>query len=160
MVGFDVVCAPGAGRILCGRGAHLSPCQGFQLAVRDEVRPQVANFRILSRKVIDSYNSMGERLRFFGGHLEWLGFEAGYVNVEHGARVGGESSYTFRKLVSLALNTIIAYSDKPLRMSVKAGFAMALLSLLYAVWLGFRKLALDIPVEGWTSLMVSLWFRG
>jgi len=122
--------------------------------------PQVANFRILSRKVIDSYNSMGERLRFFGGHLEWLGFAAGYVDVEHEARVGGESSYTLRKLVALALNTIIAYSDKPLRLSVKAGFAMALLSLVYTVWLGIRKLALDIPVEGWTSLMVSLWFLG
>ena len=122
--------------------------------------PEVANFRIVSRKVIDAYCSMGEKLRFFGGHLEWLGFDTAYIDVEHGARHEGKSSYTLRKLFNLAVDTIIAYSDKPLRLSIKAGFALALGSFLYALYLGFRKLALDIPVEGWTSIMVSVWFLG
>ncbi len=122
--------------------------------------PEVANFRIVSRKVIDVYCSMQEKLRFFGGHLEWLGFSTAYINVEHGARYEGKSSYSFRKLVNLAVDTIIAYSDKPLRISIKMGFLIALGSFFYAMYLTFRKFALDIPVAGWTSMMVSLWFLG
>ncbi len=121
---------------------------------------EVAAFRILSRKVVDAYCSMGERLRFFSGQLEWLGFKTGHIDVEHGARHDGKSSYSLRKLINLAVDTIIAYSDKPLRISIKMGFLIAFVSFLNAVYLVFRKLALDIPVEGWTSLMVSLWFLG
>ena len=99
-------------------------------------------------------------MRFFGGHLEWLGFKVGYIDVNHGARYEGKSSYTLQKLVSLAINTIIAYSDKPLRLSVKGGFLMAFFSFFYALYLAYRKLALGIPVDGWTSIMVSLWFLG
>ncbi len=162
MEGFDVVCARRGRRKdpLWKRCASVAFAKVFGWLSGMKYDPRVANFRILSRKVIDAYTSMGERLRFFGGHLEWLGFEAGFVDVEHGARAEGRSSYTLRKLAALAVNTIIAYSDKPLRLSVKAGFAMALFSLLYAVWLGFRKVVLDIPVEGWTSIMVSMWFLG
>lgn len=119
-----------------------------------------ASFRIISLKVIDAYCSMQEKLRFFGGHLEWLGFPTAYIYVEHGARFEGKSSYTFRKLLNLAANTIIAYSDKPLRLSINAGFMIACFSFFYTIYLTYRKFILDILVGGWTSMMVSLWFLG
>ena len=160
--GYDVVCARRGRRKdpLWKRAASRLFAAAFSWLSGMQYDPEVANFRIVSRKVIDAYCSMGEKLRFFGGHLEWLGFDTAYIDVEHGARHEGKSSYTLRKLFNLAVDTIIAYSDKPLRLSIKAGFALALGSFLYALYLGFRKLALDIPVEGWTSIMVSVWFLG
>ncbi len=162
MEGYDVVCARRGKRKdpLWKRAASVMFAAVFSWLSGMRYDPEVANFRILSRKTIDAYCSMGERLRFFGGQLEWLGFANGYVDVEHGERHDGKSSYTLRKLINLAVDTVIAYSDKPLRISVKSGFLIALGSFLYALLLVFKKFALGIPVEGWTSMMVSLWFLG
>lgn len=162
MEGFDIVCARRGRRKdpLWKRLTSVVFAKTFSWLSGMKYDPEVANFRIISRKVIDAYCSMGEKLRFFGGHLEWLGFQTAYIDVEHGARYEGKSSYTIRKLFKLALDTIIAYSDKPLRLSIKMGFIMASFSFFYAIYLIYRKLILDIPVEGWTSMMVSLWFLG
>ncbi len=162
MEGYDIVCARRGKRKdpLWKRAASVMFAAVFSWLSGMRYDPEVANFRILSRKVIDAYCSMGERLRFFGGQLEWLGFPTGYVDVEHGERYDGKSSYTLRKLINLAVDTVIAYSDKPLRISVKSGFLIALGSFFYALLLVFKKFALGIPVEGWTSMMVSLWFLG
>ena len=162
MEGYDIVCARRGRRKdpLWKRCTSVFFAKTFSWLSGMKYDPEVANFRIVSRKVIDAYCSMGEKLRFFGGHLQWLGFQTAYIDVEHGARHDGKSSYTLRKLINLAVDTIIAYSDKPLRLSIKAGFMMACFSFFYALYLGYRKLVLDIPVEGWTSIMVSMWFLG
>jgi len=57
--------------------------------------PQVANFRIVNRKVISAYNSMQESSRAFGAQVQWLGFTTGYIDVQHDNRYDGESTYTF-----------------------------------------------------------------
>lgn len=83
------------------------------------------NFRIMSRKVVIHFNQMREQLRFFGGLVQWMGFPTASIKVEHAERFEGKSSYTFGKLWKLAAETIIAYSDKPLRLAVRLGFIMA-----------------------------------
>lgn len=120
--------------------------------------PQVANFCILSRKVVDAYCAMQENLRFFRAHIQWLGFNTAYVDVQHGERVYGESNYNIHMLLGMAIDAIIAYSDKPLRFSIKVGFLMSLISLGYALLLVYQHVAYDLPVLGWTSIMVSIWF--
>lgn len=118
------------------------------------------NFRIISRKVVDNYLRMGERLRFFGGLIHWMGFPAAHVAVQHGERLEGKSTYTFAKLWKLATDTIIAYSDKPLRLTVRLGFLMSFISFCYGCYIILRALYAGIPVLGWSSLMVSLYFIG
>src|SRR5262249_46478137 len=54
----------------------------------------VANFSIISRVVIDELNRMQESFRFYGGLLQWMGFEKAYVDVQHDPRTQGESAYT------------------------------------------------------------------
>lgn len=125
-----------------------------------KVDPQVGTLRIFSRKVIDAYCSMRETLRTLGGHMAWLGFTTAYIDVEHGARHSGISSYSLRKRLNLAMDIIIIYSNRPLRFFIKVGFLMAFLSFCFASLLTYRKLILGIPVDGWTSIMVSLWFLG
>lgn len=120
----------------------------------------VGNFRIISRKVVDSVRVMREQLRFFGGLVDWLGFPTAYIEVQHDQRFDGKSTYTFNKLFKLATDTIIAYSDKPLKISIKAGFIMSLLSFCYGAYIVFKALFFSVPVQGWSSLIVSIYFMG
>ena len=122
--------------------------------------PQAGNFRILSRKVINNYRNMRERSRFFGSLINWMGFPFTSVDVQHDERFAGDSSYTFGKLWRLGAETIIAYSDKPLRIAVRLGFFIATCAFLYGIYILFRALFHGSPVTGWSSLIVSIYFMG
>jgi dolichol-phosphate mannosyltransferase len=118
------------------------------------------NFRIMSRQVVENFRRMGEQLRFFGGLVQWMGFPTSSIEVEHSERFEGKSSYTLSKLWKLAAETIIAYSDKPLRLAVRFGFLMAFLSFCYGAYILGRSLVYSSPIPGWSSLIVSLYFIG
>ena len=122
--------------------------------------PQAGNFRILSRKVINNYRNMRERSRFFGSLINWMGFPFTSVDVQHDERFAGDSSYTFGKLWRLGAETIIAYSDKPLRIAVRLGFFIATCAFLYGLYILFLALFHGSPVTGWSSLIVSIYFMG
>jgi glycosyltransferase involved in cell wall biosynthesis len=118
------------------------------------------NFCIMSRNVVMNFRRLGEQLRFFRGLVQWMGFPTSSIEVKHGERFEGKSSYTFVKLWKLATETIIAYSDKPLRIAVRLGFLMALFSFCYGSYILGRALFYGSPVPGWNSLIVSLYFIG
>jgi polyisoprenyl-phosphate glycosyltransferase len=120
----------------------------------------VGNFRILSRKVVLNFRCMREQLRFFGGLVKWMGFPATTIEVEHAYRVGGKSTYTFSKLWKLASETIIAYSDKPLKIAVRFGFVLSFFSFLYGIYITYRALFHGSAITGWASLIVSFYFLG
>ena len=122
--------------------------------------PQAGNFRILSRKVINNYRNLRERSRFFGSLINWMGFPFTSVDVQHDERFAGDSSYTFGKLWRLGAETIIAYSDKPLRIAVRLGFFIATCAFLYGLYILFLALFHGSPVTGWSSLIVSIYFMG
>ncbi len=121
---------------------------------------QTGNFRIVSRKVVNAYRTMRERLRFFGGLVAWLGFPTASIDVQHDERFAGQTSYTFRKLWKLATETIIAYSDKPLRLSIRFGFVISAMAFTYGGYIIYRALVHDAPIMGWSSMIVSLYFLG
>ncbi len=121
---------------------------------------ETGNFRIMSRKVVESFRQMREQLRFFGGIVQWLGFPTASIEVQHAERHEGQSSYTFAKLWKLAAETIIAYSDKPLRLAIRFGFIMALLAFCYGMYVIIRAVMYGVPIMGWSSLIVSLYFIG
>lgn len=121
---------------------------------------QTGNFRIMSRKVVENLRTMREQLRFFGGLVQWLGFPTASIQVEHAERHEGQSTYTYAKLWKLASETIIAYSDKPLRIAVRFGFLMAFLSFCYGLYILIRAALYGVPIMGWSSLIVSLYFIG
>jgi glycosyltransferase involved in cell wall biosynthesis len=118
------------------------------------------NFRIMSRQVVKNFNRMREQLRFFGGHVQWMGFPTTGIQVAHDERLEGSSTYTFAKLWKLAADTIIAYSDKPLRMAARLGLSMAAVSFGFGSFILGRSLVHSSPIPGWSSLIVSLYFIG
>lgn len=125
-----------------------------------EYDAQTGNFRIMSRKVVKNFRQIREQLRFFGGLVQWMGFPTASIEVEHAERFEGNSTYTFGKLWKLAAETIVAYSDKPLRLAVRFGFLMAFFAFCYGVYIFGHALFYGSPVPGWNSLIVSLYFIG
>ncbi len=118
----------------------------------------VASFSIISKKVLNSLKLYKEQNRTFLHLINMLGFKRIEIDIEHAKREEGKSSYSFSKLMNLAVDSIIFQSNKPLKLSIKIGFIISFLSLLYATWLVFRYFVFSIPVEGWTSVMVSIYF--
>jgi polyisoprenyl-phosphate glycosyltransferase len=104
--------------------------------------PQVANFRIISRKVITAYNSMQESSRAFGAQIQWLGFPTGYIDVQHETRYEGKSAYTFKRLLYLAVEVITAYSNKPLKLSIGLGIAISFCAAIASIWIMIRAFLL------------------
>jgi len=120
----------------------------------------VANFSISSKAVIACVRRYRERNRSFPMFLNDVGFRRIAVDVEHAARFAGKSSYSFAKLMDFAIQAIVAQSNKPLRLSIRFGFLLSLLSLMYGGFLIVRYFVQSVAVEGWTTLAVLISFLG
>jgi dolichol-phosphate mannosyltransferase len=119
---------------------------------------RVANFGIYSRKVITAINQFREPIRYFPGLVQYVGFKSTTINITHASREEGQTSYSLKRLFKLALDVILAYSDKPLRTIIKLGLLISLLSfayVAYSLWQWYNDL---IIVPGYTSLIASVWF--
>ncbi|PKP35108.1 MAG: glycosyltransferase [Bacteroidetes bacterium HGW-Bacteroidetes-17] len=118
----------------------------------------IANFGIYHRKVIDAILSMKDSIRYFPTMVQWVGFRKAKIAINHTERVYGQSAYSFKSLINLAFNNIIAFSDKPLRLTVKFGFSLTILSIIYGSTILIKYLTGHISVAGYASLLVSIWF--
>ncbi|OVE79225.1 glycosyltransferase [bacterium I07] len=118
----------------------------------------IGNYGIYHRDVIKSVVAMGDPNKFFPTMVQWVGFKKTKIRLEHHERSAGKSGYTFRSLLSLAINTIIAFSDKPLRLTVKIGSIITIFSIIAGLVMIWRYFTGNIEVSGYTSLIVSLWF--
>jgi dolichol-phosphate mannosyltransferase len=128
------------------------------LLMGEKLDPAIANFGIYRRPVIDAVLEIRELNRSFPMFVRWLGFRQTAIEVRHAERLSGKSSYTLRKLLKFALSNVVAYSNRPLTLSIYFGLAVSGASFLFGAYLVGRYLLHGIGVEGWTSLMVSLYF--
>ncbi len=120
--------------------------------------PAFSNFGIYSRKVIEVVTRWQEEAKYFPAIVSWVGFSQSTLPVEQDRRFSGRSSYTFMKLVRLGVNVIVGFSDKPLKLVMIAGFAIALLSFSMSLFILVAHLMGILTVEGWASIALSLWF--
>ena len=120
----------------------------------------IANFSICSRHVIESVCKFRERNRSFPLFVFEVGFRRATIDVIHAARYEGKSSYNFAKLFDLAIQCILARSNKPLRLSIRFGFMLSILSLIFGGVILFRYLFNEIGVPGWTTLALLISFLG
>ncbi len=118
----------------------------------------VANFGIYKINVIKEVCNLRESIRYFPTMVKWVGFKTAYVDVEHASRQQGESNYNLKKMLNLALDIILAFSDKPLRLIIKLGMSIAFISILMAIYAVYSKITGDVSVSGYASLITSIWF--
>jgi polyisoprenyl-phosphate glycosyltransferase len=119
--------------------------------------PRIGTYSIVTRRVVDAFLQFGDYRRGYVVVLHWLGFARSYVDVEHRERADGASSYSTFRLLALALTIALAYSEKPLHLSIYVGGVLSLLSFVLGLWLIVRYFTSNVGqmALGWTSLIIS-----
>ncbi len=117
-----------------------------------------SNFGIYSRKVVDTVKTLLEYPGIFPFLVRQAGFEVITIEIEHGRRTEGKSSYTLGRKLSLAIDIIFYYSNKPLRMFIHFWLLMALTIFCCGTWCFTRHFLFDYISADWISVMFSLFF--
>lgn len=118
-----------------------------------------ADFRLLDRRAADIVVGFkGENL-FIRGLVKWIGFRQYAIDYSPNQRLSGETKYTFKKMLSLALQGITSFSVKPLYMALYLGFFIAVLSLFFIPY-AIISFVGGHAMAGWTSLIVTVGFLG
>lgn len=133
--------------------------QVFSFLTGTHMDASIANFGIYHRKVIEAILSLGDSIRFFPAMAQWVGFRQAACPVRHATRAAGESSYSWRKLFQLALDNMITFSDKPLRITAWSGLCISILAVLVTLFYLCLALSGSIKVMGYASLILSIWFN-
>jgi len=160
--GFDLVLAQRLERRdnLCKRLSSKAFYRVFGYLTGTVQDPSVANFGICHRRVIRAVLAMGDHVRYFPTMLQWVGFRRAYLPVAHEPRAGGRSAYTPGKLFRLAFDNIVAFSDKPLRLTVQLGMLICTLTAVLGIVFLVKYFRGEVTVTGWASLILSIWFLG
>lgn len=112
-----------------------------------KITPHATDYRLLDRKVVNAFNRLTERNRITRGLVDWLGFEREYVYFEQGARQNGAPTYSFRKLVNLAVNSFTSYSLVPLKMAGYLGLLILGLSIPAGLFMLVEQYVLGDPLN-------------
>jgi glycosyltransferase involved in cell wall biosynthesis len=118
------------------------------------------DFRVMNRKVVNALKRMPEKQRYLRGQIAWLGFNQTYLTYERKGRNAGETGYTYRKMIRLALDAITSFSNWPLRLATLSGFVCSFIGFLLILYTLYGRFVLQQYQPGWASLMVTIVFLG
>jgi dolichol-phosphate mannosyltransferase len=121
------------------------------------IPPDSGDFRLLRRNVVDILRQMPEQHRFIRGMVSWIGGKQVPFLFDRDIRFASETKYPLRRMLSFAVDAIIGFSRRPLKIGGFIGVAAGLLSLLLTSWSLFAW-ALGLTVPGWTSLIAAMSF--
>ncbi len=119
-----------------------------------------ADYRLLSRRALDSLSEYREVNLFLRGLVRLLGYRSAIVEYDRAERFAGESKYPLRKMLSFAWQGITSFSTYPLRLITAMGFLISLLSLGLAGWALITRLFTDEALPGWASSVIPMYFLG
>ncbi|MER7001454.1 glycosyltransferase family 2 protein [Dactylosporangium sp. NPDC000555] len=114
------------------------------------------DFRLISRRVVDSILSMPEYNRFSKAMFVWVGFEVAFINYENVARQGGTTKWTFGKLFNYAMDGLLSFNNKPLRLAIYLGLGMSSIALAYMLWIIGTSLLFGIDSPGYVTLLAAV----
>ena len=118
-----------------------------------------ADFRLMSRRVLEELSNYKEVNLFLRGMVPLIGFKSCSVYYERSERFAGESKYPLRKMLSFAVNGITSFSTKPLKFITALGFIMSIMSVCAFIWAFVAKFC-GFAELGWSSLLCSIWLIG
>lgn len=119
-----------------------------------------ADFRLLSRRALESLKEYGEANLFLRGLVREVGYSSSKVEYERQAREAGESKYPLKKMLSFAWKGITAFSTAPLRMITVLGLMSGFASFSLIAWVLAVRLFTDNATPGWASVLLPLLFIG
>ncbi len=118
------------------------------------------DYILLDRVVMDAFNNIEVRNRFFQGDILWFGYRATFIPYTRQKRTIGRSQYTFSKRLKNALDAILDSSYLPIRFISAAGVIIALVGFLYAIDIAYARLMHDVPFTGFAPIMILLLMIG
>jgi len=121
--------------------------------------PQSADFRLISRRIVDIINQISDPNLTLRGLIPWLGYKQVVLEFNRETRIQGESKYTFKKLFNLAKDCILGFSIAPLRFASIVGVVFLLFSLFFMFFI-FYALFAQIFVPFWAYLTCLVIFVG
>ena len=122
-----------------------------------ELMDGVSEFRLFSRKVVNAIISMQEYNRFSKGIFAWVGFNEKVIEYENQVRTVGETKYSLKFSLNYAIQGILSFNDKPLRMCINFGLFCLLISLAYVLWTFIQYLVVpDSLVSGYFTTIFSV----
>lgn len=124
-----------------------------------ELVPNHADFRLMSKRAVETFLQYPERNIFIRGLIPKLGFKTAEVFYKRTPRMAGESKYPLKKMLAFAWDGITSLTIAPVRLILILGTLSCLLAVGMVVYAIVMKM-LGLIVHGWSSLMVSLWFLG
>ena len=127
--------------------------------VDDEIIFNHADFRMMSNRAVKALMAYPERNLFLRGIVRQLGFQEGYVYYDRKAREAGDSKYPLKKMIAFSIDGITSFSVAPLRFITCVGLIMTFMAFAFIVYALVRNFEGE-TIQGWTSLLVSLWFIG
>lgn len=120
------------------------------------LKSDASDFRTFRKKVADSVVSLEEYHRFSKGIFAWVGFETEYIPYTAAKRIAGKTKWRFAKLFNYAIDGIIGYSTKPLRVATFLGGLTAFAALIYLVIVVLEKLITGIDIPGYATIIVLI----
>jgi glycosyltransferase involved in cell wall biosynthesis len=127
---------------------------------RVHIPQDTGDFRLLSRRAIDSLSRLREQHRFMKGLFAWIGYPQTSVPYHQQPRHAGKTKWSYWKLWNFAIEGITSFTTTPLKVASYLGVTTAMVAFLYAIWIIYKTLAWGEPVAGYPSLMVAILFLG
>lgn len=127
---------------------------------RIEIPEDTGDFRLLSRRAVDSLKQLREQHRFMKGLFVWIGYPHTALPYRRDARFAGTTKWNYWRLWTLALEGITSFTTAPLKLAMYFGFFTALVSFAYAIVIVYQTLVFGNPVAGYPSLIVVILFLG
>jgi len=125
-----------------------------------DIVPGASDFRLLDRAVVDEIKQMNESHLFIRSIISWIGFNKKYIEYRASKRFSGKTKYSIWRMMRFALDGVVSFSIKPLRIAIVFGCLISLLAFVYIVYALVAHFILEITLPGWTSLLISVLFIG
>lgn len=125
-----------------------------------EIPVDTGDFRIMDKKIVEVLKQMPEQHKFLRGQISWIGFRQTYIEYDRDERQGGQTGYTYKKMIRFALDGITSFSNVPLKFATISGFVVSGVAFLIMLYALYSRFILKDYVPGWTSLILSIMFIG
>ena len=128
----------------------------LSLATAVDIPRNVGDFRLVDRAALDAFRAMPEHDRFVRGMFAWIGFRQTAVDYHRDARAAGSTKYPWRKMLRLAVDGVVGFSDVPLRLALWTGSIVSVGALLFGTYVLVLAVVDKSLVSGWASTIVVL----
>ncbi|MDU6522889.1 glycosyltransferase family 2 protein [Enterococcus devriesei] len=124
------------------------------------VNPDAGDFRLLDRKAVDALKQLRETQRYTKGLYNWIGFKKISIEFDAEERLYGDSKWSYKSLIKLAVEGITSYTTAPLRISMYFGFIVSAITFIYMIYVLIKTLIFGSDTSGFPSLMIVMLFLG